>query len=40
MAAAMTGAGNEHWIDTMAGEMSAAQAEVFRRLVDVLRERS
>jgi DNA-binding transcriptional MerR regulator len=40
MAAAMTGAGNDHWIGTMAGEMSAAQAEVFRRLVDVLRGRA
>ncbi|GAA3191792.1 MerR family transcriptional regulator [Dactylosporangium siamense] len=40
MAAAMTDAGNEQWIGTMAGEMSAAQAEVFRRLVDVLRGRA
>ncbi|MFF5229171.1 MerR family transcriptional regulator [Dactylosporangium sp. NPDC000521] len=40
MAAAMTGAGPGHWMGTITAEMSAAQAEVFRRLLDLLRERA
>ena len=42
MAAAMTATdpATDRWMDSMALEMSAAQAEVFRRLLDVLRGRA
>ncbi|MET7423419.1 MerR family transcriptional regulator [Dactylosporangium sp. NPDC005555] len=38
MAEAMTGADPGRWMDTVTAEMSAAQAEVFRLLVDLLRK--
>jgi DNA-binding transcriptional MerR regulator len=39
MAAAMSGADPDGWLGTVTAEMSAAQAEVFRRVLTVLRGR-